>query len=167
MSRSRTSAAILLFRRSAPEIEIFLVHPGGPYFARKDAGAWSLPKGEVEPAADALETALREFAEETGQTVERCAPRATPRALGAVRQRGGKQVVAWAVEGDWPAGAEPTSNSFELEWPPRSGRRQSFPEVDRAGFFAIEQAREKLNPAQLELLDRLLALLEADSRAPG
>ena len=167
MSRSRTSAAILLFRRGAGKIEFFLVHPGGPFFARKDAGAWSLPKGEVEPPGDVLETALREFAEETGQTVGRCAPGATPRALGAVRQRGGKEVFAWAVEGDWPAGAELTSNSFEIEWPPRSGRRQSFPEVDRGGFFALEEAREKLNPAQVELLDRLLAMLEADSHAPG
>jgi predicted NUDIX family NTP pyrophosphohydrolase len=168
MSRGKTSAGILLFRRRAGGLEVFLVHPGGPFFARKDAGAWSLPKGEVEAGEDPLGVARREFAEETGQGLERCAPGAVPRALGSVRQRGGKQVFAWAVEGDWPAGAELVSNRFELEWPPGSGRRQSFPEVDRGGFFAFAAAREKLNPAQVELLDRLLALLgeSRDEDAP-
>ena len=168
MGRGKTSAGILLFRRRAGGIEVFLVHPGGPWFERKDAGAWSLPKGEVEAGQDPLEVALREFAEETGQRLEACAPDAAPHPLGDVRQRGGKRVFAWAVEGDWPASAALASNDFELEWPPRSGRRQRFPEVDRGGFFALATAREKMNPAQVELLDRLLALLgeSKDEDAP-
>jgi predicted NUDIX family NTP pyrophosphohydrolase len=166
MSRSKSSAAILLYRRRDSAFEVFLVHPGGPYFARKDAGAWSLPKGEIEAGADPWSTAVREFAEETGQTLEACAPGAVPRPLGFVRQRGGKEVCAWAVEGEWPEGAELTSNSFELEWPPRSGRRQHFPEVDRGGFFALHDARAKLNPAQAELLDRLLSALAIDDAPP-
>lgn len=165
MPRDRLSAGILLFRRGAAGLEVFLVHPGGPYFASRDAGVWSLPKGEVEADEDPLEVALREFAEETGQELETCAPGAAPRPLGGVRQRGGKQVLAWAVEGDWPAGAELVSNAFEIEWPPRSGRRQRFPEVDRGGFFQVDVAREKLNPAQAELLDRLLARLEEEDAA--
>lgn len=159
MGGGRTSAGILLFRRRDGSPEVFLVHPGGPFFARRDAGAWSLPKGEVEAGEEPLVVALREFAEETGQTVERCAPGAAPRPLGSVRQRGGKRVCAWAVEGDWPAGAELSSNSFELEWPPRSGRRGCFPEVDRGGFFPLDEARRRINPAQAELLDRLLEVL--------
>ena len=164
---SRMSAAILLYRRKAGSFEVFLVHPGGPYFVRKDAGAWSLPKGELEEQEDPYRTAVREFEEETGQPLARCAPAGEPRALGEVRQPGGKRVRAWALEGDWPEGARLVSNSFELEWPPRSGRRQSFPEVDRGGFFALDEARQKLNPAQVELLDRLLASLGADADAPG
>lgn len=155
MARGKQSAGILLFRRAPGGLEVFLVHPGGPFFARRDAGVWSLPKGEVEAGADPLAVALREFAEETGQRVESCAPGAPLRPLGSVRQRGGKQVTAWAVEGDWPAGAEQVSNCFEIEWPPGSGRQQSFPEVDRSSFFPLELAREKINPAQVELLDRL------------
>jgi len=155
VTRGKQSAAILLFRRRGGTVEVFLVHPGGPYFARKDAGSWSLPKGEVEEGEDPLQIALREFCEETGRNVETCAPGAALRPLGSIRQRGGKVVHAWAVEGDWPDGAELVSNQFELEWPPRSGRRQSFPEVDRGGFFPLDQARDKLNPAQVALLDRL------------
>jgi predicted NUDIX family NTP pyrophosphohydrolase len=168
VGRGRQSAGILLYRRRAGHLEVFLVHPGGPFFAKRDAGAWSLPKGEVEPDAEPFEVALREFAEETGQSVEACAPGARPRRLGSVRQRGGKLVTAWAVKGDWPAGAEARSNRFEIEWPPGSGRRQSFPEVDRSGFFPIGEAREKLNPAQVELLDRLQRLADAGGAdAPG
>ncbi|MEE9609072.1 MAG: NUDIX domain-containing protein, partial [Myxococcota bacterium] len=135
MGHGKQSAGILLFRRTAGTVDVFLVHPGGPYFARKDAGVWSLPKGEVEADEDPLDVAFREFAEETGQSVETCAPSAPPRSLGTVRQRGRKVVAAWAVEGDWPPGAELVSNTFEIEWPPRSGRRRRFPEVDRGGFF--------------------------------
>jgi predicted NUDIX family NTP pyrophosphohydrolase len=153
---------VLLFRRSGKGVEVFLVHPGGPYFARRDAGAWTLPKGELEPGEEPLAVARREFAEETGQALETCAPEARPISLGEVRQRGGKRVEAWAVEGDWPAGAVLASNPCEIEWPPRSGRRQRFPEVDRGEFFALEEARGKLNPAQVELLDRLLERLAAD-----
>jgi predicted NUDIX family NTP pyrophosphohydrolase len=157
VAQGRSSAGILLYRRTGGGVEVFLVHPGGPYFARKDAGAWTLPKGEVGEGEDPLAVALREFAEETGQTVEACAPGAIPEPLGAVRQRGGKTVSAWSVEGDWPPGAALASNTFEIEWPPRSGRRRTFAEVDRGGFFSEAEAREKMNPAQVELLDRLLA----------
>jgi predicted NUDIX family NTP pyrophosphohydrolase len=141
-------------------VEVFLVHPGGPYFAGRDEAVWSLPKGELDGDEDPLGVARREFAEETGQSIERCAPGAAPRPLGSVRQKGGKLVTAWAVEGDWPEGAELASNHFEIEWPPRSGRRQSFPEVDRGAFFPVDAARVKLNPAQVELLDRLLESLD-------
>lgn len=164
MGERKQSAGILLFRRRAGGVEVWLVHPGGPYFARKDAGAWSLPKGEVAAGEEPFEVALREFAEETGQSLERCAPGAKPRPLGAVRQRGGKVVVAWAVEGDWPRGAELVSNRFEIEWPPRSGRRRTFPEVDRGAFFPLDEARRKIHPAQVELLERLVASLGAEGR---
>jgi predicted NUDIX family NTP pyrophosphohydrolase len=155
------SAGLLLFRRTTAGLEVFLVHPGGPYSARKDAGAWTIPKGEPEPGEEPLAVAVRELAEETGQSVEVCAPAASPLALGTVRQRGGKTVEAWAVEGDWPAGATLGSNTFEIEWPPRSGRRRTFPEVDRGEFFPLDIARQKINPAQVELLDRLAQHLAA------
>jgi len=143
------SAGLLMFRRR-DRLELFLVHPGGPFFRNKDAGAWSIPKGEVEPSEDALSTARREFSEETGIDV----PDNGYIALGAVRQKGGKRVTAWAFEGDYdPATIQ--SNTFEIEWPPRSGKRQSFPEVDRADFFTPDAARVKLNPAQAELVTRL------------
>jgi predicted NUDIX family NTP pyrophosphohydrolase len=138
-----------MFRRSQG-LELFLVHPGGPFFRKKDEGAWSIPKGEVQEGSDPLAAALREFSEETGVSP----PGGDLVPLGEIRQKGGKRVVAWAIEGD----LDPTlvkSNTFELEWPPRSGRRQRFPEVDRAGFFPPELARRKLNPAQAELVDRL------------
>jgi predicted NUDIX family NTP pyrophosphohydrolase len=144
-----------MYRRgSNGQLEVFLAHPGGPFFAKKDAGAWSIPKGEIGDSEDALACAVREFEEETGMK-----PSAQDYlALGSVRQRGGKSIEAWAFEGEW---GERTllSNSFELEWPPRSGRMRSFPEIDRAGFFSLEAAREKLNPAQVELIDRLYAKL--------
>ncbi len=159
----RQSAGILLHRRTGRGTEVFLVHPGGPLYAKRDAGAWSVPKGEFKVGEDPLAAACREFAEETGQTLERCAPGAQPRSLGSVRQRGGKIVLAWAVEGAWPSGAELASNEFEMEWPPRSGRRQLFPEVDRGGFFGIDDARAKLNPAQVAFLDRLLAPPEVET----
>ena len=147
----RRSAGILLHRRGPDgEREVLLVHPGGPFWARKDAGAWSIPKGEVEPGDDPRATALREFAEETGTTL----PDAALSELGEVRQKGGKVVTAFAAEGDLDPRAI-RSNTFELEWPPRSGRIQSFPEVDRAEWFGLAHAREKLVPAQAELLDRL------------
>jgi predicted NUDIX family NTP pyrophosphohydrolase len=140
-----TSAGILLCRGG----EVLLVHPGGPFWAKKDLGAWSIPKGEVEPGEDPETRARIEFAEETGTTLD-----AELRPLGEVKQKGGKIVVAFAAEGDLDADAI-VSNSFEMEWPPRSGRRQSFPEVDRAAWFTIEEARERINPAQAALLDQL------------
>jgi predicted NUDIX family NTP pyrophosphohydrolase len=143
-----------MFRRSRG-LELFLVHPGGPFFRNKDDGSWSIPKGEVEDGTEPLAAALREFAEETGAA----APQGELVALGEIRQKGGKRVLAWAIEGD----VEPSavkSNTFEIEWPPRSGRKQKFPEIDRAEFFPPELARRKLNPAQVELVDRLQKKLE-------
>jgi predicted NUDIX family NTP pyrophosphohydrolase len=148
------SAGILLYRRSGGELEVLLVHPGGPLWARKDAGAWSIPKGEYDADEDPQACALREFEEETGTAL----PPGALADLGEVRQKSGKRVSAWAVEGDLDPEAI-TSNTFELEWPPRSGRTQRFPEVDRAGWFSIDAGREKLNPAQVAFLDRLVDLL--------
>jgi predicted NUDIX family NTP pyrophosphohydrolase len=146
----RCSAGILLHRRGAAGPEVLLVHPGGPFWAKKDAGAWSIPKGEHDEAEDARDCALREFQEETGSAP---APGELTD-LGTVRQKSRKVVQAWALEGDLDP-ATVRSNSFELEWPPRSGRRRTFPEVDRAGWFGLEEAREKINPAQAAFLDRL------------
>ena len=155
---ARRRAGILLYRRTAHGPEVLLVHPGGPYWARRDAGAWSIPKGEHDASdVDPQACALREFAEETGTTLTR--KDLVP--LGEVRQRGGKVVAAWAAEGDLDAAAI-RSNTFELEWPPRSGRRQAFPEVDRAGWFDPDAAREKLLPAQAAFVDRLLEQLGSD-----
>ena len=148
------SAGLLLFRGSGESVEVLLVHPGGPLWARRDAGAWSIPKGEYVDPEDPLAAARREFAEELGVS----APGSEPISLGEVKQRSGKIVIAWALAGDLDASAV-RSNTFEMEWPPRSGRRLEFPEVDRAEWFTIAQAREKLNPAQAELLDRLQAAL--------
>ena len=148
------SAGILLFRFAGGEPEVLLVHPGGPFWARKDAGAWSIPKGEHGDDEDSQAAALREFEEETGT---RLAPAALEE-LGTVRQKSGKHVTAWAVEGDLDADAI-QSNTFEMEWPPRSGRKETFPEVDRAAWFGVDEAREKLNPAQVAFLDRLGELL--------
>jgi predicted NUDIX family NTP pyrophosphohydrolase len=153
------SAGLLLHRRTAGGLEVFIVHPGGPYFARKDDGVWSIPKGEIDGDERPLDVARREFEEETGQTLEACGGTGEPHPLGEIRQAGGKYVEAWAVEGDWPAGAELVSNTFTLEWPPRSGTMKEFPEVDRGGFVPLAEARRKLNPAQVEFLDRLVAWL--------
>jgi predicted NUDIX family NTP pyrophosphohydrolase len=148
---AKQSAGILLYRRTGGEPEVLLVHPGGPLWARKDAGAWSIPKGEHDADEDPQACARREFEEETGTVLRGDALTA----LGTVRQKSGKVVSAWAVEGDLDPDAI-TSNTFELEWPPRSGRVQHFPEVDQAGWFSIDAAREKLNPAQVAFLDRLV-----------
>jgi predicted NUDIX family NTP pyrophosphohydrolase len=145
------SAGLLLYRRTRGALEVLLGHMGGPYFARRDDGAWSIPKGEYEPDEPALSAARREFAEEFGAP-----PPSTDAAvaLGEVRQRNGKLVTAWAVEADFDAAAI-VSNTFELEWPPRSGRRQEFPEIDRAAWFDLPTARRKIIPGQEALLDRL------------
>ena len=155
-----TSAGLLMFRRRPGGIEVFLVHPGGPFFARKDDGAWSIPKGEIEPGEEPLAVARREFAEETGRAVEQCGGRGEFLPLGSARQKGGKTVHAWAFEGDWPEGEAPSSNTFSMEWPPRSGRSREFPEIDRAEFFPLERARAKIQPAQGAFLDRLLECSE-------
>ena len=144
------SAGILLHRRGDAGTEVLLVHPGGPFFARRDAGAWSIPKGLYEEGEEPLACARREFAEELGSAC----PDGPALELGEIRQRNGKRVVAFAVEGDLDAGAI-TSNTFMLEWPPRSGRMQEFPEVDRAAWFTLPAAREKILAAQAPLLDRL------------
>jgi predicted NUDIX family NTP pyrophosphohydrolase len=140
------SAGILLHR---PGPEVLLVHPGGPFWAKKDLGAWSIPKGELEPGEEPRARALIEFAEETGTMLD-----AELRELGEIRQKGGKLVIAFAAEGDLDADAI-VSNTFEMEWPPRSGRRATFPEVDRAQWFTLDEARERINPAQAALLDQL------------
>jgi predicted NUDIX family NTP pyrophosphohydrolase len=129
---------------------VLIVHPGGPFWAKKDEGAWSIPKGEYGEGEDPRACALREFEEETGRAL----PRGELIELGTAKQRSGKVVTAWAAEGDLDADAI-TSNEFEMEWPPRSGRMRSFPEVDRAGWFGLDEAAAKLNPAQAVFLDRL------------
>jgi predicted NUDIX family NTP pyrophosphohydrolase len=150
---AKISAGILLFRRRGDAVEVFLVHPGGPYWARKDDGAWSIPKGEVEAGEDHLTRAKLEFAEETGSTVEGSfAP------LERVTQAGGKIVHAWAVEGDTDA-ATIRSNTFSLEWPPGSGKAREFPEVDRAEWFCLPAAREKIISGQRPLLEQLEGLI--------
>ena len=152
--RGKISAGLLLFRGRGPELEVLLVHPGGPFFTRKDEGAWSIPKGEALPGEDLLTRARIEFEEELGVPAT-----GDFLPLGWIKQKGGKTVHAWAVEGDLPAGFRLASNTFELEWPPQSGHRQIFPEVDRAEFFTEEVARRKINSAQAELLERLTRLL--------
>jgi predicted NUDIX family NTP pyrophosphohydrolase len=155
---ARTSAGLLLHRTGPDGLEVLLVHPGGPFWAKKDLGAWSIPKGEHGPDDDPLATAEREFAEELGSP-----PPARSDAdldLGTIRQSGGKVVHGFARAGDLDADAI-TSNAFECEWPPRSGRMQTFPEVDRAAWFALAEARERINAAQAELLERLQAELDA------
>jgi predicted NUDIX family NTP pyrophosphohydrolase len=148
------SAGILLHRGEQARLEVLLVHPGGPIWAKRDLGAWSIPKGEHGPEEDPLAAARREFAQELGleppggETVD----------LGEVRQKSGKWVRAWALAGDLDASTI-SSNSFAMQWPPRSGTLREFPEVDRAEWFSVKQARAKINPAQAELLDRLLQRL--------
>ncbi len=131
-----------------------LVHPGGPFFRNKDEGAWSIPKGEVAEGEDLLVTARREFAEELGPR-----PEGLFLPLGEVRQRGGKIVHAWAIEGDHDDTRPVSSNTFTIEWPPRSGRQQAFPEIDQARFFDPDTARVKINPAQVAFIDRLEGVL--------
>jgi predicted NUDIX family NTP pyrophosphohydrolase len=147
------SAGILLFRRSQSALEVLLVHPGGPFWAKKDAGVWSIPKGEYVEGEDPLIAARREFQEETGVRV---AGEFLP--LGEVKQSGGKRVAAWALEGDLDP-AKIRSNTFEMEWPPGSGTPREFPEVDRAAWFSIAGARVKLLRGQLDFLTRLLNLI--------
>jgi predicted NUDIX family NTP pyrophosphohydrolase len=153
---AKRSAGILLYRLAGPEPEVLLVHPGGPFWARKDDGAWSIPKGEYADDEDPRAAALREFEEELGFKAPVDAGALLD--LGAVRQRSGKVVTAFALEGDLDPDRV-RSNTFAMEWPPRSGRTQEFPEVDRAGWFAPARARAKLVPAQAELVDRLLERL--------
>jgi predicted NUDIX family NTP pyrophosphohydrolase len=155
------SAGILMYKRAGGELRVLLVHPGGPFWAKKDLGAWSIPKGEYAAGEDPLDVARREFEEETG-----VAPDGDFEALGEIRQASRKIVTAYAVEGDLDVDAL-VSNRFEIEWPPRTGRLQSFPEVDRAEWFSPERAREKILAAQRPLIDRLIERLAGASRPPA
>jgi predicted NUDIX family NTP pyrophosphohydrolase len=154
---SKRSAGILLYRFLDGETQLLLVHPGGPYWAKRDLGAWSIPKGEYEEGELARDCALRELREELGVAPEIDLERLID--LGAVRQKAGKVVEAWAAEADFDP-AQLRSNTFEMEWPPRSGSQREFPEVDRAEWLEPERAREKVLPAQVELIDRLLERLK-------
>ena len=147
------SAGILMYRRTGPSLEFLLVHPGGPFWRTKDEGAWSIPKGEMDEEEDAAVAACREFLEETGIAVT-----GPLEPLGDIRQRGGKRVTAFAVEGDLDVDAI-KSNKFEIEWPPNGGRMQSFPEIDRAAWFDLPAAHKKILEAQRPLLDRLVKLV--------
>ena len=152
----KQSAGLLLHRCDGGALEVLLAHMGGPFWMRKDEGAWSIPKGEYEPGDDPLTAARREFEEELGSPP----PEATCRALGSISQSGGKRVTVWAVEGDFDASAA-VSNTFEIEWPAGSGRLKSFPEVDRADWFTLDVARTKLVKGQIPFLDRLVADLSS------
>jgi predicted NUDIX family NTP pyrophosphohydrolase len=153
-SRGRVSAGLLMFRRKNDKFEVLLVHPGGPFFAKKDDGAWTIPKGEAAPEEDLLTRAQIEFEEELG-----IQPSGDWIPLGWIKQKGGKIVHAWAFEGGLLEWFKLKSNMFELEWPPRSGKLKKFPEIDQAVFFSEELARRKINPAQVPFLDRLQAAL--------
>jgi predicted NUDIX family NTP pyrophosphohydrolase len=147
----KRSAGILMYKRSGPGLEVLLVHPGRPFWAKKDLGAWSIPKGEYEESEDPLAAAQREFREELGAE-----PDGAFLDLGTLVQPSRKEIIAWAVEGDFPI-AELKSNTFEMEWPPKSGNKKQFPEVDRAEWFGIEEARRKILLGQVEFIERLLA----------
>ena len=151
---SKRSAGILLFRRPAGAVEVLLVHPGGPFWSKKDDGAWFMPKGELEPEEEPLLAARREFREELGSDP----PASEPLSLGTVKNKGGKLIYGWALEGDLDLSTF-RSNTFSLEWPPRSGKMRDFPEVDRAAFFALAAAFQKLHEAERPLLERLLSAL--------
>lgn len=148
--RRHVSAGLLMFRRKNDVFEVLLVHPGGPFFAKKDEGAWTIPKGEAAPGEDLLARARIEFEEELGMR-----PTGNWLSLGSIKQKGGKIVHAWAFEGGLPESFQLKSNTFEMEWPPRSGVLKIFPEIDQAMFFNEEIARWKMNSAQVALLDRL------------
>ncbi|UII30156.1 NUDIX domain-containing protein [Fulvivirga ulvae] len=152
---SPESAGILMYRIHNSKPEVFLVHPGGPFFKKKDEGSWTIPKGLPEKGEDLHKAALREFEEETG-----IKPESNLLPLGTIKQKGGKVVHCWAMEGNVNEGFMHSSNTFVIEWPPRSGKKQSFPEIDKAEFFPIDQAIIKINPAQVALIERLLLKLD-------
>lgn len=154
----KRSAGLLMYRRAGGVLRLLLVHPGGPFWTKKDLGAWSIPKGEYADGENPLAVARREFEEELG-----CAPAGEAWLLGEIVQPGRKVVTAWALEGDYDV-ATLRSNTFELEWPPNSGRRQSFPEVDRAEWFTVEEARERILRGQRDFVSRLVAKVETGSR---
>jgi len=150
---SKQSAGILLYKKIVNDLQIFLVHPGGPFFKNKDEGNWSIPKGEFLDDEEPLSAAKREFKEETGQTID-----GDFISVGSIKQKGGKTVYAWAVEGDIDHETI-VSNVFDLEWPPRSGKMITIPEVDRAGWFDIVVAKQKINPAQVPFIEQLVEIL--------
>ncbi|MFM7103140.1 MAG: NUDIX domain-containing protein [Verrucomicrobiota bacterium] len=154
--RARVSAGLLMFRRRGSRVEVFIAHPGGPWFPHRDQDIWTIPKGELESGEELLSAAIREFREEVGLE-----PSGPYLELGSIRQRGGKTVHAWAFEGDWEEGRQLQTSLIEVEWPPGSGRWERWPEIDRAAFFDLDAARERLKQAQHPLLDRLLAALQA------
>ena len=154
---SRTSAGLLMYRTKDGNLQVLLAHPGGPFFQNKDEGAWSIPKGEIESDENLLEAAKREFQEEIGAT-----PSGPFIELSPVKQKGGKIVHAWAVEGDCDPSAI-VSNTFTMEWPPRSGKQTEFPEIDRAEFFDVETAKRKINAAQAALIDELEEVVNGPS----
>jgi len=155
----KNAAGLLLYRRHG-ELEIFLVHPGGPFWVKKDAGAWSLPKGEIGEGEDPLQAAKREFTEETGFSID-----GEFRRLNPVKQSGGKIVHAWAIEADCDP-AQVQSNLFSMEWPPKSGQKKEFPEVDRAGWFEIPEARKRILAAQIGFIDQLISFLTVKETEP-
>jgi predicted NUDIX family NTP pyrophosphohydrolase len=157
---AKRSAGILMYRRRDGELQVLLGHPGGPFWAKKDAGAWSIPKGEIDAGEDPLAAAKREFAEETGLR-----PDGELVALTPIRQKGGKVVLAWAIEGDCDARAI-ESNVFSMEWPPKSGKMAEFPEIDRAEWFSLDEARRRINPGQLPFIEELQEVSRMDTQKP-
>lgn len=151
---AKQSAGILLYRKRAKQLEVFLVHPGGPFWAKKDLGSWSIPKGEYLEGEEPLQAAIREFEEETGYR-----PSGDFIQLPTIRQKGHKTVHCWAIQGELDAD-NIVSNMFEMEWPPRSGKMKAFPEIDRAGWFPIDTAREKINERQVRFIDELEKLID-------
>jgi predicted NUDIX family NTP pyrophosphohydrolase len=160
--RSKISAGLLMYRFRDGLLQIFLAHPGGPLFQNRDEGYWTIPKGEPPEGEPLLETAHREFEEETG-----IKPSGHCRELGSIRQKGGKVVYCWAFEGDIDQSRPIRSNTFEMQWPPHSGRIQHFPEVDRAQFFSLDEARKKIKDAQWALVERLIAILSGKEGSDG
>jgi predicted NUDIX family NTP pyrophosphohydrolase len=158
MNQVRTSAGLLMYRFRGDELQVFLAHPGGPFFQYKDNGHWTIPKGELGPGEDLLTTAIREFREETGID----AARGGFIPLGSIRQRGGKIVHGWAFAGDCPDGHVHKCNYFKMEWPPHSGNWGTYLEVDRVGFFSLLEARRKMKDTQRPFLDRLTAVLNVN-----
>jgi len=152
---NKQSAGLLLYRLKKNHLEVFLVHPGGPFWAKKDFGSWSIPKGEFQEGEEPLLAAQREFHEETGFSIS-----GEFKPLSSIKQKSGKVVHAWAIEGDIDQ-TKIKSNTFELEWPPKSGKKKQFPEIDKAEWFVVAVAREKINPAQADFLDRLIQILKA------
>jgi len=157
-SAKRLSAGLLMYRYNNGKLEVFLAHPGGPYFFKKDEKHWSIPKGEPEEEEELLQAAIREFTEETGIT-----PNKNFIELSPITQKGGKEVYAWAFEGTLPEGYVHSCNTFKVEWPPHTGKYVDFPEVDEAGFFDVETAKQKIKETQIPLLEKLEEILSSKS----